>query len=296
MNTKVLEYFIAAAEEQNISRAAERCFISQPALSQHIKELEKQLEVPLFTRTGHSVALTDFGRVYLNNALAILRTEQQTLDKIKALRESLQSHLRIITTERMKSILEHSIFPELKSQHPSVTISLLTGTADTSISSLLQDTADVGILEAAEELPPELIGVCLVRQEYALAVPFGHPLASLPSVSLSDCQEESFILGSPWSDLDSSQQKIFVSCRFSPKILYRADKLRTIARLVGKGTGVSLLPAGLPEEAQFGYRSVPLNPSWKFDIVFAFSKAHPLNDCGKDLLTMLRKFLSPKRA
>ena len=105
MNTKVLEYFIAAAEEQNISRAAERCFISQPALSQHIKELEKQLGVPLFTRTGHSVALTDFGRVYLNNALAILRTEQQTLDKIKALRESLQSHLRIITTERMKSIL-----------------------------------------------------------------------------------------------------------------------------------------------------------------------------------------------
>ena len=183
MNTKVLEYFIAAAEEQNISRAAERCFISQPALSQHIKELEKQLGVPLFTRTGHSVALTDFGRVYLNNAHAILRTEQQTLDKIKALRESLQSHLRIITTERMKSILEHSIFPELKSQHPSVTISLLTGTADTSITSLLQDTADVGILEAAEELPPELIDVCLVRQEYALAVPFGHSLTARRNLS-----------------------------------------------------------------------------------------------------------------
>ena len=71
MNTKILEYFIAAAEEQNISRAAERCYISQPALSQHIQQLEKQLGVPLFTRTGRHGELTDYGKVYLNNAHAI---------------------------------------------------------------------------------------------------------------------------------------------------------------------------------------------------------------------------------
>ena len=143
MNTKILEYFIAAAEEQNISRAAERCYISQPALSQHIQQLEKQLGVPLFTRTGRHVELTDYGKVYLNNAHAILRVEQQTLKKISALRDAKQSCLRIISTERTKSILNNSILPQLREQYPYTAVSLLTGTSDIALSYLLQDMAAV---------------------------------------------------------------------------------------------------------------------------------------------------------
>ena len=290
MNTKILEYFIAAAEEQNISRAAERCYISQPALSQHIQQLEKQLGVPLFTRTGRHVELTDYGKVYLNNAHAILRVEQQTLEKISALRDAKQSCLRIISTERTKSILNNSILPQLREQYPHTAVSLLTGTSDIALSYLLQDMADAGIFDITASLPPELDSTVLIHQEYAIAVPPDHPLASRPSVSLDECQDEPFILGSPQSELGDSQQQVLNSFRFVPQVLYHVDKIRTVAHMVSNSAGISLLPAGLLEESQFNYRSVPLNPPWKFETVFAYPRSAPLSSCGQELLRLLQDF------
>lgn len=85
MNTKTLEYFISAAEEGSISRAAERCYISQPALSQHIRQIEAEMGVPMFERTAAGIQLTKYGKLYLNNARAILRVEQVMMERIRAL-------------------------------------------------------------------------------------------------------------------------------------------------------------------------------------------------------------------
>lgn len=72
MDLRQLEYIIAIAEEGNITRAAERVFISQPALSQVLKKLENSLGSPLFVRDGKSVKPTTAGKIYLNGARAIL--------------------------------------------------------------------------------------------------------------------------------------------------------------------------------------------------------------------------------
>lgn len=293
MNTKILEYFIAAAEEENISRAAERCYISQPALSQHIHNLEKQLGVPLFIRDGRHIKLTDYGKVYLNNAHAILRVEQQTLKRIQTLQETRKSHLRIISTERIRSVLSSSILPSLRETYPETAVSLLTGTSDIGLSYLLQDIADVGIFDTHSPVPEELDCISLIEQTYAIAVYPEHYLSGCASVSLEECQNEPFILGSPQSELGDSQQQVLDSCRFVPRVLYHVDKVRTVAHMIANNVGISLLPAGLPEESQFGYCSVPLNPPWKFKTVFVFPKSVPLSDCGRDLLYLLQKFYTP---
>lgn len=85
MNTRTLEYFIAAAEEGSISRAAERCYISQPALSQHIRQIEAEMGVPMFDRTATGIRLTQYGKLYLNNARAILHVEQMMMERIREL-------------------------------------------------------------------------------------------------------------------------------------------------------------------------------------------------------------------
>ena len=70
MDTKILEYVIAIAEEKNLSKAAERLYLSQPALSQRLKKLEDELGTPLFLREKNGLSITDAGRIYILISLA----------------------------------------------------------------------------------------------------------------------------------------------------------------------------------------------------------------------------------
>ena len=71
MNTKILEYMIAIAEEKSISQAAERFYLSQPVLSRHLKKIEDELGTPIFRRDSRQMTLTEAGIIFINNAQAI---------------------------------------------------------------------------------------------------------------------------------------------------------------------------------------------------------------------------------
>ncbi len=89
MNTKIYEYMIAVAEQKNITNAAKQCYVSQPALSQHIKNLESQLGVTLFEKTKGAVIPTRQGEVFLTTARRMLQIEQETLKRIEQLKLNL---------------------------------------------------------------------------------------------------------------------------------------------------------------------------------------------------------------
>lgn len=86
MNTRIYEYILAAAEQKNITKAAELCYISQPALTQHIKKLEKQLEITLFEKSGNALVPTRQGEIFLTTARRMLQIEQETLQRIEQLK------------------------------------------------------------------------------------------------------------------------------------------------------------------------------------------------------------------
>lgn len=88
MNTRAFEYFIAAAEEGCIAKAAERCFVSQSALSQQIQKIEKEVGTALFTHGRKGLQLTPSGKVYLNHARAIIFTQKQMLDELDRLKKT----------------------------------------------------------------------------------------------------------------------------------------------------------------------------------------------------------------
>lgn len=86
MNTRVLEYLVAVADERSVTRAAEKFYLSQPSLSRHIANAEKEMGVKLFVRAGGELRLTDAGTVYINGARAILAAERQGMEQIARLR------------------------------------------------------------------------------------------------------------------------------------------------------------------------------------------------------------------
>src|SRR3954452_4122376 len=95
MELRHLRYFVAAAEEQNITRAAARLHVSQPPLSRQIHDLEHELGVQLFERTAKSIRLTEAGRVFLTEARAVLQRADQAAQTVKAIGSGLSGELNI---------------------------------------------------------------------------------------------------------------------------------------------------------------------------------------------------------
>src|SRR5215212_6851092 len=95
MELRHLRYFVAVAEEENVTRAASRLHVSQPPLSRQIHDLEDELGVPLFERGAKSLRLTEAGRLFLNEARAVLERAEQAASAVKALGSGLTGELNI---------------------------------------------------------------------------------------------------------------------------------------------------------------------------------------------------------
>ena len=99
MNTNTLEYILAIAEERSISKAARRFYLSQADLSRHLKRVEKDLGVSLFTRHRDGVELTPAGIIFINDARTILHMEKKLMKDLSVMREQKQYTIRVMTDE-----------------------------------------------------------------------------------------------------------------------------------------------------------------------------------------------------
>src|SRR3954452_1860863 len=96
MELRHLRYFVAVAEMENVSRAAtQKLHVAQPSLSRQIRDLESELGVPLLERTAKSVRLTDAGRVFLDEARAILKQTNDAVQKVRGIAGKLKTELRV---------------------------------------------------------------------------------------------------------------------------------------------------------------------------------------------------------
>ena len=119
MNTKQIEYVLAIAEEKNISRAAERLFVSQSALSQSLINLEKEIGAPLFVRDQREMKLTEAGRYYVDACREIMRIKEQTYQTIRELNR-ISYKIGISSTEGMHRFL--AAMSPFQEKHPGVEI------------------------------------------------------------------------------------------------------------------------------------------------------------------------------
>ena len=111
MNTKVLEYIVAIAEEQSVSRAAERFYISHPALSGHIRKLEQELGTQLFFRSAKGMQPTQAGLVFLADARAILHEEQKLYEALEVMRRRWRNQIRMMVDTPFYNLLIQYVLP-----------------------------------------------------------------------------------------------------------------------------------------------------------------------------------------
>jgi DNA-binding transcriptional LysR family regulator len=242
LDLRLVEYFVAVAEELHFSRAAERLRIAQPSLSQQIRRLEDQLGVTLLERTSRHVALTPAGETLL---LEGKRTLAQAARAIETTRATAAERVAVGFYGSAGSALLADVLREFSKRHPSVSVTvreLLLG----SIDDILAGKVDVAFTRL---LPGQAnLEIAILAHESRLVVlPVSHPLARRKSLTFAELREERFITN-PVVHTDGAPSRWLAEQRrhgLPGRVAAQAASIQEILALVATGRGVSLVPSSV---------------------------------------------------
>ncbi|WP_107771235.1 LysR substrate-binding domain-containing protein [Nocardioides sediminis] len=244
MELRHLRYFAAVAETRHFGRAAERLHLAQPALSQAIRQLEKELGTALFTRTTRHVALTPAGEFLLGEATRVLDAVEDSVRGVRRIADGRLGLVRIAFTGSAAFTELPRIARAVKSDLPGVALEIhadLLTPAQTA--GLLDGSLDIGILRppvSGEGLALRTIEI----EPLVLAAPADHRLATEPVVAMADLRTEELIL---FADSHSAvNDAVLRSCTeagFAPRKEHEAPGTAALLALVAAGLGIALVPA-----------------------------------------------------
>ena len=196
MELRVLRYFLAVAEEGNITWAAQLLRISQPTLSRQLKQLEEELGVTLFERGAHAIALTEEGRLLVERARTIVALADKTRADLRMGVGGLSGEVAVGCGEvRAMSFLTRRM-AVFRSLHPQVRFVVSSTTSDIIQERLEQGLLDFGLLSEPVDVDEyEFLRTGMVER-WCVLVPDGHPLAAREALSPVDLRDETLLLPS----------------------------------------------------------------------------------------------------
>ena len=247
MELRHLRYFIAVAEELHFGRAARVLGISQPPLSQQIQALEQELGARLFERTNRRVALSEAGRLFLDEARLVLAQVDRASDVARRAQLGELGELKIgfTTSAPFTSSIPQAIFA-FRQSYPAVHLALQEMNSMEVAAQLEDESIQVGIMRPLA-LPESLVVVELLREPLVAIINAGHPLAqgSEQGLHLSELANEPFVFfpRTYGSGLYAQMMDLARAAGFTPLITQEAGEVMTIIGLVAAGLGVTVLPA-----------------------------------------------------
>ncbi|MDA9433721.1 LysR substrate-binding domain-containing protein [Bradyrhizobium sp. CCBAU 51627] len=249
MELRRLKYMSVLAEELHFGRAAERLGIAQPALTQQIRALERELDVELFHRTKRSVKLTVAGRVTLNEAIRTLQQAEKTALVARQAGRGELGHIEIgyVGSAIFTGVLSKAI-ARFRVGNPVVEFRLNEVGIVQQLDDVSSGRLDLGILRLPVKSVPTGVGIMsLHREPIILAIPRGHRLARQKDVALSALKSEPFVAVQiqEGSGFNAQVAQICAAGGLSPQITQRAGQFTALAGLVAGGLGVAFVPDSL---------------------------------------------------
>jgi DNA-binding transcriptional LysR family regulator len=259
MELRQLKYFVTVAEELNFRRAAERLYMEQPPLSRQIRKLEQELGVELFLRSKRSVALTEAGAAFLDEARLTLAQAERAA---KAARDVMEMRSQQITIG-FSICAFNRMLPEIiqgfRSSFPHIKVTLREMSTEAQIQALLNETIDIGFIHAPIE-QPEIATITLLCEPLVVALPPNHPLTNQEVIELISLKNESFIVcpSHVKPELHAQMVHLCQEAGFQPNVVQEASPPEVQLALVESGMGISLVAAGAETRHKLGvvYRAL----------------------------------------
>jgi LysR family cyn operon transcriptional activator len=243
-----IRYFLAVARHRNFTRAAEALHVSQPTLSQQIRQLEDTLGVPLLDRSGREIQLTDCGAAYMHYAMRALQDLDEGKRAIHDVQEMSRGSLRLAMTPTFTAYLIGPLLEKYNGRYPNITLNVLEMPQDRMEAMLNEDALDVGIA-FDETYSPDIETQVLFVEALAMVVGKLHPHAKKrTALTLREFGSESLVL---LNEEFATRHYIDRYCRqhgVAPRIAMEVNSISAVTELVQRSTLATLLPAAIARE------------------------------------------------
>lgn len=292
MELRHLRYFVAVAKDLSFNRAAVRLYISQPALSRQIRNLEDELGVALFLRQSDGLRLTDAGEFFLEQAKDILQRSQVAVQSLQVRYSNIDAPLRIgYIAAIIQSFLGETLH-RFGLAYPQIAVRLQEMSPSEQVSALREEAIDIAFMgNPPDELDAEFTVQCVKQVLIAAVLPDRHPLVQQNSIDLAELAHEKFI-GMSEETFPGRNDRIRDTCNrvgFTPNLHLFADSHASMIALVAAGQGVAIMPieaAALPHP-QVVFKTLH-RPVYYARSTAVWRKEVPTNSLSKFLEVLLR--------
>jgi LysR family transcriptional regulator, hydrogen peroxide-inducible genes activator len=290
-----LRYVCAIADTGNFSRAAERCQIAQPSLSQQVLKLEEELGTKLFDRLGRSIRLTEAGRAFIPRARAILEQMEAARSSAADQNTDLRGSVAVGVIPTVAPYLIPNYAARFAKRYPDAKLRIVEETTSVLVEGLRDLSIDLAIL--ALPLRHKELELFPIRTEPLFAaLSTHHPRASAKSLALKDLRGESFVMlrdGHCFRDLSIAT---CTRARITPHIAFESGQFSSLLGMVAAGVGVSLVPE-MAIDRNVACRYVRLNdPQATRTIVTAVVRGRSFNRVQQAFISGIRGLTLPMAA
>ncbi len=297
MELRHLRYFVAAAEEENVSRAALKLHVSQPGVSRQIRDLEQEIGFPLFERSAKALKLTVAGKTFLTEARAVLQHAEDAVKRARAITGAAQGEVHVGYAPSLTVQILPLALRAFQREFPKVRV----GLHDLSTGEMLDQLRN-GKLHLAMTVRVErkmMRGLDfseLARYPMRLAVAPKHPLARAKSVSLEQVAREPLVAyqRTEYPEYYAMTEKLFATVGCKPRIAEEHDGVSGIILAVESGGGAALVPSCI--ECLVGARLKLLPFSTvvpEVSVIIAWKKPAPAGPAAQ-FLAIAKTVASPK--
>lgn len=241
MEMAQLEYFSRVVQEKSFSKAADRVFRTQPAVSIAIRRLEEEIGLPLLDRTQKTPVLTDAGQVVYDYAQRILTLRDQVGQAIAELQSLKRGRVRVGANESTSLYLLPELILSFRDKHPDVKVEIYRHVSGRLPREVLERNVDFALM-ASEPADRDLEAFPVLKDELVLIMSPKHPMAGKASLRIKDLGSESFVAHNVKSGSRLKVIEAFARQHTPLNIALELATIETIKRFVQKQVGLAFVP------------------------------------------------------
>jgi DNA-binding transcriptional LysR family regulator len=247
-----IRYFLAVADTLNFTRASERSFVSQPALTKAIQRLEETIGGRLFDRTKNSVQLTELGRGMLPNFRQIYETANHAREEARRL---LGAHKEVVRVGVMCTIDFHQVLPgfaQSQDGRAEVELSFREGNLEALTDALDQGDVDLGVMCSPYEIPKRFAAIPLFSEDYVLAIGDDHRFSGRQKVEVSELHRERYC-ERVMCEFSTYIERLLRERGVRLEVVQQSAREDWIQALVRANFGVAFMPVSIAQSAGLNF-------------------------------------------
>jgi len=278
MDFDQLETFLEVARLSSFSRAAEKRFRTQPAISSQIRSLEEEVGAKLLDRSGGKVSITASGKLFLKFAEDVLEARKMMLTAVAENERIPKGEIVVGANEGTCLHILPEVFAEFKKQYPDVSISITRSDYAKILESVIDNSVDFGVVSLPVQ-DPRLTIVLIHRDELVVITPPKHPLAKLKSVTMAEAAGYPLIVPKAGHTRDALEN-LFYERKLKPRYTMELDSSELLKRFVAADAGIGFIARSnvLEDVRASALVSIPISDATiRRDLALVFRKDKALS-------------------